>query len=189
MIKVRSDYGQRQAARRFRGFTLIELLITIAVAGIVLSLAVPSFQSFANNSRAVTLTNELVGALNFARSEAIKRGFDVTVCKTANPDDANPTCTTSGGWQTGWLIFTDGGTKGTVDGNDTRLRVKQPTGGSGTITGNNNVSNFLTYRPGGDSQGNGGNLTNGTVTVCVGGVKRGIVISPTGRIRIAKGSC
>jgi len=189
LMKLRNEWGRMQAVRKSRGVTLIELLVTVSVMAILLATGVPNFQSFMNTNRAVALTNELVGALNLARSEAIKRGVQVTVCKTANPDAASPACTTAGGWQTGWLIFTDGGTAGTVDGSDSRLRVKQPSGGSGSITGNGNISNFVNYLPGGDSQGNGGGLTNGTLTVCVGGVERDVVISTTGRIRVAKGTC
>ncbi len=190
-----------QIGHRAQGITLIELTVTVAVLGILAAFAIPSFRSLMNTNRVATLTNELVAALNFARSEAIKRGIPVTVCKTANPDTTNPTCTTSGGWQTGWLVFTDKmGALGSVDEpdslhpgdsqyNDVRLRIKQPTGGNGTISGNGNVSNFVSYLPGGDGRGNGGGLINGTLTVCVGGYKRDIVINSTGRIRIAKGTC
>jgi len=186
-ITVQSKRRPVQAARQSRGGTLIELLVTVSVLAILSSIAVPSLQSFMNTSRAVALTNELVAALNFARSEAIKRGVAVTVCKTANPDNASPTCTTAGGWQTGWLTFTDPTNRGTVDNGETRLRVKQPTGGAGTIDGGTEFSNYITYLPGGDYEGNGG--TNGTLTVCVGGVKRDIAVKNTGHVHIGKGTC
>lgn len=171
-----------------RGVTLIELLITISIMAVLAAVAAPSLQGFINSSRAVSLTNELVASLNFARSEAVKRGVQVTLCKTADPDAAAPTCTIAGNWETGWLAFTDSGILGTVDGTDTRLRVKQPTGGSGTITGGSNFANFVAYLPSGVSQGNGG-LATGTLTVCVGGIRRGVIISSTGRIRTDKGTC
>lgn len=63
-----------------QGFTLLELLITIAVLGILLGIAVPSFQSSLTNSRLTTAANDLVGALQAARSEAIKRNATHQFC-------------------------------------------------------------------------------------------------------------
>lgn len=65
-----------------RGFTLIELIVTIAILAILLGLAAPSFRDLIENNRTATRTNDLVAALNFARSEAIKRGVDVSLCRT-----------------------------------------------------------------------------------------------------------
>ncbi len=53
-----------------KGFTLFELIVTIAVAAIIVSVGIPGFTSFVQNNRAVTHTNDLVTALNLARSEA-----------------------------------------------------------------------------------------------------------------------
>lgn len=65
--------------RSSRGFTLIELLITVAILAILLGVGVPSFVDYIRNSRVSTQVNELATALNFARSEAVTRGDDVTV--------------------------------------------------------------------------------------------------------------
>lgn len=75
-----------------RGFTLIELLVTLAVLVIVITVAVPSFRSLADNNRMTALANEMVAALNLARSEAVKRGAQVSVCSNA------------GGWVNGWTV-------------------------------------------------------------------------------------
>ncbi|MGB5065269.1 MAG: GspH/FimT family pseudopilin, partial [Candidatus Competibacter sp.] len=69
---------------RKSGFTLIELMITVALAAIVLTLGVPAFQETIRNNRLATTVNDFISSLNLTRSEAIKRGTRVTLCKSAN---------------------------------------------------------------------------------------------------------
>ncbi len=95
-----------------RGFTLIELLITVAVLGILSALAGPSFVDLIRNNRVASIASEMAGAINIGRSEAVRRGTTVTICKSANPGASTPSCTTSGTWEQGWLVFVDKGTAG-----------------------------------------------------------------------------
>jgi type IV fimbrial biogenesis protein FimT len=88
------------------GFTLIELMLTIAIAAVVMGLAIPSFNTAIKNNRLTTQANDLVTSLNLARSEAVKRGTRVRLCKSN--DGAN--CVADGAasnWAQGWIIFTD----------------------------------------------------------------------------------
>lgn len=168
---------------RVKGFTLVELMITIALAVIVLTMGVPSFQSTVDNNRLVTQANQLVGTLHFARSEAIKRRIPVTVRKS----DSN--------WEDGWIAFSDlngDGNANTSTGNncaageDCILRVVASLGGKTTLRGNNNIANRVTFNSTGFSTG-----FNGTFTLCDsrGAQKaRGIIISNTGRVRRATDS-
>lgn len=80
--------------RRTAGFTLIELMVTIAVAAILLTIAVPGFQALVQNNRATTLANELTTALNLARSEAVRRGQMISVCAADSGND----------WEDGWRV-------------------------------------------------------------------------------------
>lgn len=176
-----------------RGFTLIELMVTISVLAIVLAIAVPSFQDMVRRNRLTSETNNLVSALAIARSEAIKRGSVVTVCKTSNPDTASPTCATGANWVDGWVVFTDGGTRGTIDGTDIRLKVQQPgsTGGP-TITPSNSFLNFVSYGGAGAAVVNNSVReipTTGTFTTCLNNVSRVIDIGLSGRVSTTPGGC
>lgn len=89
--------------KKITGFTLIELMVTLAVAAIVLGIAIPSFNQSMRNNSSSALGTELAGALNYARSESIKRAKRVSVC--ASSDGA--TCLAANNWKEGWLVFID----------------------------------------------------------------------------------
>lgn len=157
------------------GFTLIELLVTIAIAAIVLTVAVPNFITFVQNNRLTAQANDLVTALNYARSEAIKRGVRVTVCSRST----DTACAGANDWSTGWLVFVDADGDGTVGGAQV-LQVRQPIESGNTLT---SAAAFqrVTYQNTGFS-GFAGTLRlcdeRGTASA------RAIVVSPQGRVRI-----
>lgn len=132
------------------GFTLIELIITLVIAGVLLGIGVPSFKSFIQNSRITTQSNDLIGSLTSARSEAIKRNKTVVLCRSTNPTAATPTCVTGGSytWETGWLVFQDanGDNVFTTAGGDTLLLSHEPIAGDSTLRGNNaQVGDFIAF--------------------------------------------
>lgn len=80
--------GRRSVRNRNRGLTLIELMVTLVIIGITLGVAVPSFQNMTTRNRIITETNEFLLAVNFARSEALKVGGQVSIQLT-DPSNAN----------------------------------------------------------------------------------------------------
>jgi type IV fimbrial biogenesis protein FimT len=88
---------------RARGFTLVELIVTMAVAGILISIAMPSFRSFMQNSRLTTQASTLVYSLNLARSEAIRLDTPVEVCASSDGATCNIAATPPG-WADGWIV-------------------------------------------------------------------------------------
>jgi type IV fimbrial biogenesis protein FimT len=100
--------------KKERGLTLLEILVTLLVFIIIGSLAVPGFQLYKQNSSRVTQINDLVSELNFARSEAVKRNLNVTLCASADL----ATCSNVNNWTTGWIIFVDDNQNGAADATD-----------------------------------------------------------------------
>jgi type IV fimbrial biogenesis protein FimT len=93
---------------------MIELLVTVSIAAILLTLAVPNFRDFLLNSRLSSQALDLVTALNYAKSEATKRNVTINVCKNA---DAVTVCTGAAtGWSNGWQVVVDNNND--CDGND-----------------------------------------------------------------------
>ena len=83
------------------GFTLLELLVVIAVAGILASLALPSFREYMGMQRIRAAAFDVSAAILAARSEAIKRNASVTMVQAG------------GDWKNGWTIVSAGNTLGT----------------------------------------------------------------------------
>lgn len=104
---------------RTRGFTLLELMLVLIVAGILFGLAIPAMGNFLRSSRMTAAANDMVAALHFARTEAMKRRVAVTVCATETPlaDVPNPpTCTDDTEINgKGWIVFVDPNRNGQVD--------------------------------------------------------------------------
>ncbi len=105
-------------AQAVRGVTLIELLVVMTIIGVLLSIGVPSYRSFSNNSRISGAINALLGDLQFTRAEANKRGSYVSACASVSFS----TCSASPRWDTGWIVFVDSNHNGTADKEEAILR-------------------------------------------------------------------
>lgn len=103
------NFGSLSVMKKYyTGFTLVELMITVAVLAIVLSVGVPSFGEIIKDSRISAATSCFTGALHAARSEAVKRSTNVTVC----PYGDDNSCGTN--WSNGALVFSEGRTAPTT---------------------------------------------------------------------------
>jgi type IV fimbrial biogenesis protein FimT len=84
------------------GFTIIELLFTMVIAAILMAVAIPSFRTMIAANRLTTQANDLVSAVNYARSEAISHNNAVTFCRSTL--EASTNCSgSSGNWRF-WIV-------------------------------------------------------------------------------------
>lgn len=164
-----------------QGFTLLELIVTLAIAAVVIGVAAPSFSTMIQDNRLSSQSLDFVAALNLARSEAIKRRTQVTLCKSANGQG----CTNAGNWGQGWIVFVESvAVNNARDVNEPILRVHDSLAGNNRLTGNGNFTDTIAYQPSGDTVG----LGNGTLTLCDArnddAKSPAIVINSTGRPRL-----
>ncbi len=120
--------------------TLIELMVVLAVVGVLLGIAVPSFVGLTQTNRVAGEINALSGDLQFARAEAIKEGLPVSICTSSD----GLSCLGSSNWNTGWIVFSDANGTKSVDAGDVVLRKQPPWKSTDTFSADNNTS-AVTY--------------------------------------------
>jgi type IV fimbrial biogenesis protein FimT len=162
-IRTNMNYIKKSA-----GLTLIELLVTLAVIAILISFGGPKLAQYSEKNRVVAQVNRISGDLSAARSEAIKRGVNVTVCGSSNSTANVPTCNTSQ-WELGWVYFADIDNDGDFDdGTDTVLGISEALAGGLTMRSNDfDAADKVRFMPNGtvrDTDGDGD--SDGTFTVC-----------------------
>jgi type IV fimbrial biogenesis protein FimT len=167
-----------RAARFDTGFTLLEMMIVVSIMAVLGTMAVPSFTGMIRDNERAAAVNSFVHSLYLARSEAIKRGEVVSLCKSV---DSKSCSNTAADWNAGWIVFVN------KDRDDLPVRdadediIQIYSGWSnGHITSNRAAYSFRGYTQA---------VVNGTVVFCDArgsSQARAIIISHTGRPRIAQ---
>ena len=159
--------------RQAQGMTLMELLVALALLALLAALAIPALDGMRlNASRAATMEG-LLRAAWYARSEAGRRGRAVVLCPAGSSGACAPQ---RDAWGHGWTVAV-------ATAPDAPLRT-----GPGVrharvaLLANRDAFTFETR----DRRS-----TNGTVAWCDPrgeAASRALVISPTGRPRLERGS-
>ena len=138
----------------------MELIITLTVIVLLVAVALPNFQTLVNRNRLVGKTNDIVTAINLARSEAVSQGVAAGACPS--PDGVN--CVI-GAWNQGWIVWADTNGNATFEIGE-EVRVNN-TASSGTaaevvaVVASGNVDGGVVFTPLGMTN----NVANGTFTL------------------------
>jgi len=167
-VTVMGTHVKRIPVRR-TGFTLIEIIVTIAVVAVLASLAGPAFREYLANQRIKSASFDLVAALSFTRSEALKRNASVNLC-AAGTD-----------WAGGWTIRI-----GPTNCSGTALRTQNAF--SGLVLTNSASLTTLTYSN--DGRPTGSTKFNIALPAALSGVQsRCVTIDLSGTPRSTVGAC
>ncbi|MBV1932791.1 MAG: GspH/FimT family pseudopilin [Porticoccaceae bacterium] len=139
-----------------RGFTLLELLVTLAIASILVTLGTPSFMAVLRTNKLSGQANDFISSLNIARSEAVHRSSQTTMCQSADGTSCG------GEWENGWIVFIDPANTGVVNAGEEIILVNDGLDNARhTLQGNTNVNSTVVF----DSRGYGVG-SNGQLALC-----------------------
>ncbi len=170
------------------GFTLIELLIVVVILVVGATLALPSFRSLLANNQTTTGSNELLTALNLARTEALKRGRPVVLCGSAD----GAACDAD--WAAGWMVVNDESAAGNSDVTEgTVIRVWPGLRADLLFDeSDDDLPDFVRFLPDGRIDGLGLSFPlafNLRKPNCRFGAARQITVARTGRATVEQDSC
>jgi len=186
----------KAARRRGGGVTLIEALVVLALLAILAAIVAPAMGQMVAQQRLNATAAELAGAIALARSEAIKQGRRMVLCRAdlnnLDPNNQPQTCATdtNGGnsrqWAAGWLLFASLDQNAQIDPGEALLRTGSAAPPGVVVWGNTPVARYVSYLPQGHTLLVTGAFQAGTITVCRAGLNSPavqIVISRNGRPR------
>lgn len=163
-----------------RGFSVIEVMIAIVILAILGAIAVPSLMNTIQNNYSVSLSNDMIKTLNYARSESMKRSTSISIC----PQTSSGTGCGSD-WSKGWIVYI--GSTNYDKNTMTLLRNYSLSGKNASVT-KSTVGNLITYNK-------FGFLSSPTMTLtiyasgCTSNNARSIAISLTGYLEVTKINC
>ena len=193
--------------KKLQGYTLIELMVVVAVMAILLTVGLPQLNTFFGSNRMIANTNDFVSAIQIARSEAIKRGGRVSMCKSSNADAGTPSCATGSNWEDGWIVFVDSdSTTGQYNSASDGVLLRRHTSAAGagvTITTSDNIiQNYISFTSRGVPKTANGGAQSGMYRICDGQrrestnsgltnqagavLARGVILSASGKVRLSK---
>ena len=177
---------------RHSGFSLVELMVTLGVAAILVSVAIPNMRDSLRNNRLSGGVNDLLHSIQVARTEAIKRqNGNVVVCGTANPTLADAAMVCDYATFKGWFVFQD--TDGNWQHNGVEPVIERHALLDTTVSVKTDANDrIVSFNPSGFANPAGARVPTATLIICdargvqrsgTGATARALFITATGRAR------
>jgi len=167
-----------RARRTIRGQGLLSTLMVLAIVGMVMGMAMPSFDNLLARQRVRSTANHFMTDVNLARSTAIQQGRKAVLCPSADGES----CLADGTWHRGWILFDDRDGDREHDAGEMVLRSAGTQQGVTLVT--SRMRRRLTFRPTGFSPG-----SNGTYAVCPAhgdAAALAVIVANNGRARMSE---
>ncbi|MFK5913162.1 MAG: GspH/FimT family pseudopilin [Woeseiaceae bacterium] len=174
-------FGWDNFSFKNHGFTLLELLVTLAIASVLAAISFPSLSAMLSQNRMVVTTNQLAGALAYARSEAVMRGENVVTCHSINQTK----CHRSQYWNGSYIIFVDSNRNRLREPEEQLLRVYVDSNNDTQIelsASGRAIEYYMRYLPTGEA------YPNGTFRICSSSSnsRNALIMTQSGRLRLSK---
>lgn len=172
--------GRPNIGRR-GGFSLVELAAAMAITALLVALGIPAFHDWLGAYQLANHARHLAETMTRARTEAVRRGHRVNLCKSAD----GRMCASAGTWAGGFLVFADANGDGRVDPGESLLGVHGPAPPGVTVAANRPVDAYVSYTDLGTARTLSGALQMGTFTLCRRHQRAlQVVLAGSGRVRI-----
>ena len=126
-----------------RGLTLVEVVVALVLLLVVTTFALPTWRHWLARQELANRAQTLATALERARTEAIKRGHRVNLCKS--PDAA--TCADEGDWSMGWILHVDALAEGRPGLDEPPIAHDPPVAAPIRVEGNGPVDDYVSFTP------------------------------------------
>jgi type IV fimbrial biogenesis protein FimT len=171
--------------RRYAAFTLVEMSVALAIAALLIVIAAPAFHNWLGAYRLANHAKHLAETMTRARTEAVRRGHRVNLCKSVD----RARCADETSWNAGFVVFVDVNRNGRIDDGEPVLEIEGPAPPGISVSGNRPVDDYVSYTGLGEARMLNGALQMGTFIVCSPGQRAlHVVLANTGRVRIEQTS-
>jgi type IV fimbrial biogenesis protein FimT len=170
------------AHRAGRGFTLIELIVTLAIAAILATMVIPSFNTLSVKNLQADEVNTMIHHFYLARSLSTANETRYALC----PSSDGERCTNTADWSQGYILFEDSATphNGLRDPNEQLQAAHQPTQDARIDIDTSEHRNRVVYQADGHPVG-----YDLTMTFCDPDERippKAVILSNLGRVRVSE---